>query len=50
MYFMSGLRNGFRELGFRNLPELHDGLEKEVLRMELRHARVGYWQESKSKT
>ena len=33
LYFLSGLRNGFTEIGFRNLEELHDGLEKEILRM-----------------
>jgi len=36
LYFLSGLRNGFTEIGFRNLEELHDGLEKEILRMECR--------------
>ncbi|CAJ1393234.1 unnamed protein product [Effrenium voratum] len=36
LYFTSGLRNGFQDLGFRNLPELHHGLEKELLRMECR--------------
>ena len=33
LYFLSGLRNGFHGIGFRNLQELHDGLEKETLRM-----------------
>ena len=36
LYFLSGLRKGLRELGYRSLPELHEGLEKELLRMECR--------------
>lgn len=36
LYFLSGLRTGLRELGYRSLPELHEGLEKELLRMECR--------------
>ena len=35
LYFLSGLRNGFKDIGFRDLQELHDGLEKEILRMAL---------------
>ena len=34
LYFMSGLRHGFHQLNYRNLEELHIGLEKELLRME----------------
>jgi len=34
LYFLSGLRKGLHQLGYRNLPELHDGLEREMLRME----------------
>lgn len=36
LYFLSGLRKGLHQLGYRNLPELHDGLEREMLRMECR--------------
>ena len=36
LYFLSGVRKGLRELGYRSLPELHEGLEKELLRMECR--------------
>ncbi|CAK9044999.1 unnamed protein product [Durusdinium trenchii] len=36
MYFFSGLQKGFRQIGFRNLQELHVALEKEALRMECR--------------
>lgn len=29
LYFLGGVRKGLRALGYRNLPELHEALEKE---------------------
>lgn len=29
LYFLGGVRKGLRALGYRNLPELHEALEKD---------------------
>lgn len=46
LYLLSGLRSGFRDLGFGSLQALHEGLENESLRMECRMSFSSQYRES----